>query len=117
MAHCGCYNIPPTLHKIFEHRADVIRLFPPSITSGMLTEEPLESTSKDVKNFQLDHSRQTSLVDRNWDTFHRLLDRSDPKILRHVTDKKLAQNSREPIPKAVLDLCVESEALISMEID
>ena len=40
-----------------------------------------ESANKDIKKIILEHARQNSLENRNLDTFHRMMERSDPVIL------------------------------------
>ena len=96
----------PTLHKILMHGGDIIRQFPPTITSGMLSEEPGESSNKDIKHVQLAHARQSSLTFRNLDTFLWLIGRSDPVILTQSTmNKKVPKKVTESYPQAVLDFC------------
>ena len=90
-----------------------MELFPATITSGQLSEEPAEASNHDVKAFQVDHSRQCSVVMRNEDTFNRMMDRSDPKVASHLVDKKLRKRSKDAFPKEVLDLCVDSDALLN----
>ena len=36
------YPMSPSLHKVLKHGGEVIRLLPPSILIGMLSEEPTE---------------------------------------------------------------------------
>ncbi len=109
---CGWYKMPPTLHKILEHASDILELFPATISSGQMSEEPQESSNKDVKSFQIQHSRQTSLKERNLDTFHRMMDRSDPVILSYLFQKKKnRRNKDEAFPPDVLALCKTSEEI------
>ena len=64
----------------------------------------------------LEHSRQTSLESRNIDTFHHMMDRSDPIILGMIGCKKNSKFSQKtPFPKEVLDLCKSSDELIETE--
>ena len=51
-----------------------------------LLQEPAEAANKFVKKFQLEHSRQTNARDRNFDTFMRLQNQSDPHVHRSVKD-------------------------------
>lgn len=69
--HCGWYPQCPGLHKGIKHGADILRMIPPNLSSGLLSEEPAEAANKDVKSFQIDHARQSSLKLRNLDTFNR----------------------------------------------
>ena len=61
--------------------------------------------------FQISHSRQTSLVDRNLDVFHRLLDRSDPVILSYLYKTKKNRRNKENFPDDVKKLCKDSEQI------
>ena len=45
--------------------------------------EPGESINKDLKSFQLDHAPQFSPTERLTAAFDRIMDRSDPEVLRH----------------------------------
>ena len=92
----------------------MIRLFPPTITSGMLSEEGSESANKDIKAWQNTHSRQSDPVKRNLDTFNRLLDRSDPLVLMNFDTKK-NKKIYEPFPKEVLDLCKDSNEILMLQ--
>ena len=48
------YPMSPTLHKILFHGADIIRLLPPSILMGFLSEEPSERFTNQIEiNIQL----------------------------------------------------------------
>ena len=107
------YPMCPTLHKILYHGGEIIRLLPPSILIGFLSEEPSESSNKDVKKFLLEHSRQKSLETRNIDTFHRMMERSDPIIMGMIGCLKNPKfTNKDPFPPAVLALCKSSDELI-----
>ena len=72
-----------------------------------LPKEPGESINKDLKSFQLNHAPQTGAIQRNVATFDRLMDRSDPEILRdyNIAAQKCLDRAREPYCQEVLDLC------------
>ena len=70
------------------------------------SEEAQEGSNQDIKDFQLDHSRQMGFEIRNLDTFHRLLDRSDPKV---VATYDPIQKSDEPYPPRVLSWCCDDD--------
>ena len=109
----GWYTLSPTLHKVLEHGSQVLELFPDSITSGMLSEEPAESCNKDLKKFQISHARQDSAEHRNLDVFHRLLDRSDPHIVSLIAGQRgNRRKSGDVFPKDVLNLCKDSNQLV-----
>ena len=107
----GWYSLSPTLHKILEHGSLVLQLFPDSIMSGILSEEPAEASNKDVKHFQIHHARQDSYEHCNVDVFNRQMQRSDPKILHYFEKKQRAQKNRDIFPRAVLELCKSSEQI------
>ena len=108
------YQLNPSMHKVLEHSAEIIRLFPPTITSGMLSEEGSESANKDIKAWQNNHSRQSDPVKRNLDTFHPLMDRSDPLVLLHFDTKK-SRKIYEPFPKEVLDFCKDATEILMLQ--
>ena len=70
------------------------------------SEEAQEGSNQDIKDFQLDHSRQMGFEVRNLDTFHRLLDRSDPKV---VATYDPIQKSDEPYPDRVKGWCCDND--------
>ena len=106
------YPLSPTLHKILEHGSQVLELFPDSITSGLLSEEPGESSNKDVKKFQIEHSRQDSVEHRTLDPFHRLLERSDPRILSILAEQSNSRRKNQDVfPNEVLNLCMDSDEI------
>ena len=106
------YPLSPTLHKVLEHGSQVLELFPDSLTSGMLSEEPAEASNKDVKKFQISHARQDNPDHRNIDVFHRLCERSDPQILNYYAhNRQIRRKSSEVFPKDVLQLCKDSDQI------
>ena len=70
------------------------------------SEEAQEGSNQDIKDFQLDHSRQMGFETRNLDTFHRLLDRSDPKVVATYDPIK---KSNEPYPPRVISWCCDDD--------
>ena len=70
------------------------------------SEEAQEGSNQDIKDFQLDHSRQMGFEIRNLDTFHRLLDRSDPKVVATYDPIK---KSEEPYPPRVKGWCCDDD--------
>lgn len=110
-ADCGWYTMPPTLHKILHHGAEMIRLFPKTLASGAFNEEPQEATNRDVRDWQVEHARQRSLWQRNLDVFNRMMERSDPMIIGQLMAKKKEWRSRKEYPKEVLDMCKSSDEI------
>ena len=109
------YKLNPSMHRVLEHAPDFIRLLPPTITCGMLSEEGSESANKDLKAWQTKHARQIGPMQRSLDSFHRLMDRSDPLVLSYFDTKK-SKNNREPFPKEVLELCKTPDEILSLHI-
>ena len=103
------YPAPPSLHKMFDHCDDFLKVFPSTLTTGMMSEEPGESANKDIKRFQIENAFQGDPERRNLDTFNRLIDRSNPKVLYFLVDKKLERRSSEELPQEVLDLLEDSD--------
>ena len=74
-------------------------------------QEPGEAANKHLRKWQLDHSSQKGHKDRNLGVYHRLLERSDPVILRDMNRnsnnrKKFSSGANSlPIPPEVLALC------------
>ena len=84
---------------------DIICLY---LLFNFLFQEPGEAINKDLKSFQLNHAPQTSALDRNLATFNRLMDRSDPEVLRHYNKaaRKALDRARKPYSDKVLALCI-----------
>ena len=101
---CGWYPANPTLHKIFDHPDHFLQFFPPTITTGMVSEEGSEATNKIVRRFQLEHAFQGSAQQRGLDTFNRLCDLSSPRVLVHLQDTKVNRRTKEPLPLEVQQL-------------
>ena len=76
-----------------------------------LFQEPGEAINKDLKSFQLNHSPQISDIARNVATFERLMERSDPHLLRFYNKLARAklERAREPFSTKVLSLCIGPE--------
>ena len=63
------------LHALFSSNLICICLLVNILQLLYCSEEAQEGSNQDIKDFQLDHSRQMGFETRNLDTFHRLLDR------------------------------------------
>ena len=100
----GFYPANPTVHKVFDHTAEFLSIFPSTLSTGMTSEEPAESANKDLKSFQLDHAFQGDPQRRNLDTFHRLMDRSCPAVTAFLVDDKLEKRAKQPLPAEALAL-------------
>ena len=106
--------MPVSMHKVVEHSPEYLALIPPSITSGMLSEEGSESANKFLKAWQIDHARQNSIINRNLDVFHRQTEISDPKILSYFEDKKKKRQNHEPFPREIIDLCKNPDEILGL---
>lgn len=93
------YKMPPSVHKVLIHGADIINHSLLSI--GELSEEAAEATNKHIKAYRRDHTRKMNRVLTNTDLINRLLLHSDPLIsgLRKLPKKKITVLS-----KSVLNL-------------
>ena len=105
----------PTMHKVLQHSAEYISLLPPTITSGMLSEEASESANKDIKKWQISHARQNNPTNRNLDVFCRLMDRSDPYVASFYSSKKKWRPKHESFPEVVLSLCKSSDEIYALQ--
>ena len=116
---CGWYGPCPSLHKVLEHGGEMIALFPPEITAGMLSEEPAECSNKDVKYIQKELAFQGDYEKKALQVFHRLLERSHPEIQQFYIKKKVEnKHSHASYPSEVLDMCYTSDELLErMEVD
>lgn len=56
--HYNWYFMPPTVHKILLHGADIIASL--KVPVGTLSEEPQECRNKDIKKFRENRARKTS---------------------------------------------------------
>ena len=79
-----------------------------NIITSNCSEEPLEHCNKDVKAIQIDHSRQAGYVERNKDTAHWLLDRSDPQVLVGYSHSPSENRTVKPYPARVKSWCQSS---------
>ena len=104
----GFYPVNPTIHKVFDHTAEFLSIFPSTLSTGMTSEEPAESANKDIKSFQLDHAFQGDPQRRNLDTFHRLMDRSCPAITAFLVVAKLENRAKKPLRAEALALMENS---------
>ena len=68
------------------------------------SEEALEHCNKDLKEVQIDHSRQSGYENRNRDTCNFFLDRSDPKVLSSSPSPAM-NRTKAPYPPRVLSWC------------
>lgn len=72
------YKMPPSVHKILFHGADVIKSL--NLPIGLYSEEAQEARNKDFKRIREHNTRKMSRIDTNEDLIHGLLISSDPII-------------------------------------
>ena len=95
------YNIPPTIHKILEHGKDIIEHCPVPI--GLTNEEASEANNKILRKVRSHHTRKTSWSDGMSDTFHRMMDLSDPVVLEKSHQRK-KKKEKKPLSPEILNL-------------
>lgn len=85
------YNLPPTIHKILFHGADIISAHP--LALGKYSEEAQESRNKDFKRIRQFHTRKTGRIETNEDLLNGLLITSDPVIssIRYKAKHKVSE--------------------------
>lgn len=98
----GWYCMPPTLHKILKHGADIIRACP--IPIGLTNEEASEANNKFLRRFRLHHSRKTSWREGVKDLYDRLSDISDPVIQESRQGSKAHRKTKIPLSQNILAL-------------
>lgn len=86
------YKMPPSVHKILVHGADIIDSL--DLPIGLYSEEAQEARNKDFKKIREYHTRKMSRIETNEDIIHGLLVSSDPLIssLRVPFVKKQIEN-------------------------
>lgn len=82
------YYMPPSVHKVLIHGAQVIEHALVSI--GELSEEAAEANNKHIRDFRKNNTRKMSRTTTNTDLLNRLLLQSDPLItnLRKIPRKQ-----------------------------
>lgn len=104
------YPMPSSVHKMLIHGADIIRNS--ILPTGMFG----EGRNKNYKQYRLDHSRKHNRTATMRDTFHRVMDTSDPIISNLNIQLRLRNNNKKknlPLPVEVQNLLAVSEMEIS----
>lgn len=96
------YHMPPSVHKVLLHGADIIESF--DLPIGFYSEEPQEARNKDFRRIRECNTRKMSRVETNEDIIHGLLISSDPVITSFRREYE-----RKPLEfdQGVLDLFVQ----------
>jgi len=100
------YYMPHTVHKILVHGSSVAKFS--LLPIGQLS-EVLEARNKDVRHFQLNHTRKFYRTITNRDLYQRLLFTSDPVICSTYYYKLKKNNLTEEIKKLILEESNNSE--------
>ena len=84
----------------------------------LIFQEPGEPAHKFLRRWQTFHARQMKIEDRNTDVMHRMIERSDPELIRHMDTHsrhfKRTNETKEkslPIPQEARDLCKNPAAV------
>lgn len=93
------YRMPPSVHKILFHGAQVVRTM--LLPIGMFSEEAQEASNKIYKKFREHHTRKSSRINTTRDLFQLMLVWSDPLISSMRGSPKI---SSKTLPQEVLDL-------------
>ena len=103
----------PSLHKVLVHAKDVIRLLPPEITAGLLSEEPAEASNKEVKKYEKQHAFQGDYVQKAKAVFHRLMDKSDPIVASYYETQKVFRREKrsQDLPEDVQKMLLTPEEI------
>lgn len=97
------YKMPPSVHKILFHGADIIASL--NLPIGLYSEEASEARNKDFRQIREHHTRKTSRIDTNTDLIHGLLISSDPLI----------SSLRTPFTKPKYEMDDEVSKLLKIE--
>jgi hypothetical protein len=102
---CSWFNIPPSVHKIMVHGADIIDAI--DLPLGLLSEEPSEANNRRLRLAKWNHSRLNSRINTFTDMYNRCMDGSDPMVLSYIVEEKLAKRPKRNLPPEVADLIQE----------
>ena len=86
------YTIPPTVHKLLEHGAQVAEVL--ELPLGCYSEEAQEAQNKEIRKARLNHSANVSRVNVMKNQFCNLLSRSDPVISSRSFKKNKSENGK-----------------------
>ena len=109
------FAMPPTLHKLLIHVADVVEAC--VLPIGMMSEEASESRNKNVRQYRLHHTRKSSRYNTMCDLFRYLLVSSDPLISSSGMYRRRVQGRRKakPMLPAALALLAEPQKIPAAE--
>lgn len=95
-------NFTPTIHKILYHSTEVVEYFNQfNIPEGMMSEEPLEASHKNIRNNRYDFARKMNKTVNEIDVYGRLIMTSDPEVNSHRIQSKAKNKSYTPAMTAL----------------
>lgn len=95
-------NFTPTIHKILYHSPEVVEYFNQfNIPVGMMSEEPLEASHKNIRNNRYDFARKMNKTVNEIDVYGRLIMTSDPEVNSHRIQSKAKNKSYTPAMTAL----------------
>ena len=97
----GWYTLPPTVHKLLEHSAQVAETL--VLPLGFYSEEAQEAQNKEIRKARLSHTAKISRVNVMKNQFHFLLTRSDP-VVSSISFVKHKSENGQPLTTEVLNL-------------
>lgn len=103
--HYKWYYMPPSVHKILFHGADIMKDF--DLPIGYFSEEAAEARNKDFRRIRENNTRKNSRSNTNEDIVHWLLVSSDPVI----------SSLRTSFPKKIVDFDPDVVKLLKNIID
>ena len=95
------YAIPPTVHKLLVHGAQVADRL--ELPIGMYSEEAQESQNKIIRNSRLSHTCKISRLNVMKNQYHYMLIRTDP-VISQISFVKHKSNGGNPLSEEVMAL-------------
>ena len=96
--HYGWYIIPPTVHKLLEHGAEIADYM--DLPLGNYSEEAQETQNKEIRNARLYHSCKISRINVMRNQFTYMLIRTDP-VISSISFVKHKNIGGDPLPEEV----------------
>ena len=84
MANYGWYVMPPTVHKLVEHGAEIANYM--NLPLGQYSEEAQEALKKEIRNARLNKTCKISRLNVMKNQYHYMLIRTDPVVSSSVAD-------------------------------
>ena len=101
VANYGWYVMPPTVHKLLEHGAEIANSM--KLPLGQYSEEAQEAQNKEIQNARLNKTCKISRLNVMKNQYHYMLIRTDP-VVSSISFKKHRNHNGEPLPEEVVNL-------------